>query len=92
MTRPGTDPPPLVFDPAARQELVEAVACYDAQRTGLGDEFVAEVKHASTRVRDFPMAWQPVSRRSRRCRLHRFPYGLVYQVLPTEIACSPSHT
>ena len=32
-----------------------------------------------------PLAWTPMSARTRRCRLHRFPFGLFYQVRPDEI-------
>lgn len=78
-------PPSIVFDPAARDELVEAVAHYDQQSEPVGDDFLAEVKRAVTRIRDFPTAWPAVSSRSRRCRLTRFPYGLVYQLLSNEI-------
>ncbi len=79
------EPLSVVFDPAAREELVEAVAYYDQQRATLGDEFLLELKRAVTRIRDFPAAWPVMSRRSRRCRLTRFPYGLVYQVTEDEI-------
>ena len=75
----------VVFDPAARDELAEAVAYYDGQGAALGDEFLREVKRTVTRIRDFPEAWPMLSRRSRRCRVTRFPYGLVYQVTPSEI-------
>ena len=42
MSEPG-DVRAVIFDPAARDELVEAVAYYDAQRERLGDEFLHEV-------------------------------------------------
>lgn len=32
-----------------------------------------------------PQAWTPLSRRIRRCRTHRFPYGLFYQMRADEI-------
>jgi mRNA-degrading endonuclease RelE of RelBE toxin-antitoxin system len=43
------------------------------------------VKRSVTRIRDLPEAWPTMSRRSRRCRVTRFPYGLVYQVTSNEI-------
>lgn len=75
----------ITFDPIARAELAEAVAYYDQQREHLGDEFLTEVKHAVVRIRDFPNAWPQVSRRSKRCRVTRFPYGIIYQLLADEI-------
>jgi len=93
MSEPG-DVRTVVLDPAARDELAEAVANYDAQRAGLGDEFLHEVKRTVTRIRDFPEAWPTMSRRSRRCRVTRFPYGLVYQVTskrdPHPRRCAPA--
>jgi hypothetical protein len=84
-TAGGGQPLSMTFDPAARDELAEAVAWYDQHQEGLGDEFLLAVKCAAARIRDFPTAWSSISRRSRRYRLARFPYGLVYQILPTEI-------
>jgi len=64
----------------ARAEIREAIAHYDEQRPGLGDEFLIEVQRAAGRIASFPNAWPMLSRATRRCRASRFPYGLVYQV------------
>jgi plasmid stabilization system protein ParE len=64
----------------AEQELREAFDWYEAQRQGLGDEFVEEFRRAVARIIAFPRAWQRLSKRTRRCRLNRFPYGVVYQL------------
>jgi plasmid stabilization system protein ParE len=73
------------FLAVARDELREAVRYYESQRRGLGTEFRDEVRAAVERVRSFPSAWHPLSERTRRCLLHRFPYGLIYQVRDDEI-------
>jgi hypothetical protein len=52
---------------------------------GLGTEFAIEVRAALARIEEFPDAWQLLARRVRRYRLSRFPYGLVYTQLPSEI-------
>jgi hypothetical protein len=70
---------------AARDELAEAIAHYDGERANLGDEFLDEFVRAVERIRSWPEAWPRASRNSRRCRLNRFPYGVVYQVRDTEI-------
>jgi plasmid stabilization system protein ParE len=70
----------LEFDEQAAQELEDATAYYDAKGDDLGERFLHEVGEAIQRIRAHPKAWAQVSRRSRRCLLHRFPYGLIYQV------------
>lgn len=62
----------------AQQELDEAVSYYNAQVPGLGDAFLLEAVAAIDRIRRFPKGWHPLSENVRRCRLRRFPYGLIY--------------
>ncbi len=64
----------------AEEELAEAVDYYNEQCPGLGYEFAAEVKRAFDRMKVFPEAWHLFSKRSRRCLLNKFPYGVLYQV------------
>ena len=63
----------------AQRELDEAIAYYNGQAAGLRDSFLLEVIAAIDRIRRFPEAWHPLGENVRRCRLRRFPYGLVYQ-------------
>jgi plasmid stabilization system protein ParE len=64
----------------AQVEFTDAVECYNVQREGLGFEFSDEVKAAIFRIIEHPEAWSLVSKRTRRCRIKRFPYGIIYQV------------
>jgi plasmid stabilization system protein ParE len=73
------------FLTAARDEFREGVRYYDNQRDGLGAEFREQVRAAVERIRQFPEAWHPLSERTRRCLVHRFPYGVVYEVRGEEI-------
>jgi hypothetical protein len=68
------------FLSCAEQEFVEAVDYYNDQCTGLGYEFAAEVKNTLNRIISFPVAWPVFSRRTRRCLINRFPYGILYQI------------
>jgi ParE toxin of type II toxin-antitoxin system, parDE len=63
----------------ARVEFAEAVRYYESQRTGLGDEFTAEVQRTIERIMQYPEAWSSLSRRTPRCPTKRFPYGIIYQ-------------
>jgi plasmid stabilization system protein ParE len=70
----------IEFLPAAAAEVEDAVEWYNAQKPGLGERFRGEVSKAVDRILLFPQGWAKTSRRSRRCQLRRFPYGVIYQV------------
>jgi plasmid stabilization system protein ParE len=61
-------------------ELDDAIRWYAAQAPGLGDAFLIEVLASVDRIVRFPEAWHPMGEGVRRCRLNRFPYGLIYSV------------
>lgn len=65
---------------AADAEFYEAIDYYNNQHPGLGFEFSDEVKDAIARIQNYPSAWTPLSKRARRCQVHRFPYSIVYEV------------
>jgi hypothetical protein len=73
------------FVSTAETELKEAMEFYESTREGLGAEFLAEVEATTNLIESFPLAWTSLSSRTRRCRTHRFPYGLFYQVRRDEI-------
>lgn len=68
------------FLQTADDEFAETVAYYNLQSRGLGLEFAAELRRAMGRILQYPTAWTPLSKRTRRCRLNRFPYALLYQI------------
>ena len=64
----------------AEIELDEAVRWYGEQAPGLGNAFLIEVLATADRIMRFPEAWHPLGDAIRRCRLSRFPYGLIYTI------------
>jgi toxin ParE2 len=46
----------------------------------LGNAFLIEVLRAADRISGFPETWHPLDHDVRRCRLGRFPYGLIYTI------------
>jgi len=68
------------FHEDAETELDKAVAYYEDCRRGLGLEFAKEVYAAIARIIQFPEAWSPMSKNTRRCLVNRFPYGIIYTV------------
>ena len=69
----------------AQIELDEAVKYYNSKSPYLGGEFLSEILSAIKHIKHFPRAWHPFSNNTRRCQVHRFPYGVIYQILDTEI-------
>jgi len=68
------------FHEDAEFEFDRAIEYYEDSRSGLGLEFAQEVYAAITRVIQFPDAWSPMSKNTRRCLVNRFPFGIIYQV------------
>jgi plasmid stabilization system protein ParE len=64
--------------PAAQSELDEAIHWYAQQAPGLGHSFLVEFLRTIQLIERHPTGWHPLSRDTRRCRLRRFPYGVIY--------------
>jgi plasmid stabilization system protein ParE len=73
------------FLETARLELDDAIAFYNAEVPGFGEAFLLESLSAIDRIRRYPDAWSPLSENTRRCRLRRFPYALIYRHAEDEI-------
>ena len=73
------------FTSAALTELRQAILYYEQRETGLGTAFLSEIEATVNRILQSPAAWHPLSSRTRRCRTHRFPFGLIYQIRTDEI-------
>ena len=69
----------------AGRELDEAVEYYNVESPGLGDEFLLQILKALERIRQYSEAWQVFTQNTRRCRVQRFPWGIIYQILESEI-------
>ena len=68
------------FYKAAEREFDEAVQYYEGQLPGLGERYRQAVKEALERVKLFPEAYAPLSKRTRRCLVSKFPYGIIYKL------------
>jgi plasmid stabilization system protein ParE len=66
--------------PEAEQDLAEAAAWYEQQRPGLGQEFLDEALAALSTISEMPFIYAVVHRATRRALMHRFPFGVFYQV------------
>lgn len=69
----------------AQIELDETFAYYEAERVGLGSEFLDDFTNALDRIELFPEAWHAFDSKTHRCLLRRFPFGIIYQILDEKI-------
>ena len=75
----------ISFLEPARLELDDAVNYYNCEEAGLGEAFLSEFLKTLDRIGKFPDAWQPLSQRTRRCQMRRFPFGVIYQKRAEEL-------
>jgi toxin ParE1/3/4 len=68
-----------IIQAGGEEDLEETFNYYESLRAGLGHDFIHEFRRAVERMLEHPNAWQPLDETYRRCRLHRFPYGVVYR-------------
>ncbi len=62
----------------AQLELDDAITWYNSQAVGLGDAFLIEAIKVFRLIEQYPRAWHRLSQNTHRCRLARFPYGIIY--------------
>ncbi|MHB8741524.1 MAG: type II toxin-antitoxin system RelE/ParE family toxin [Sulfuricaulis sp.] len=71
--------------PEAEQDLSDAAVWYEGQLSGLGHQFLDEVLAAFSSLAEVPLRYPIVHRNTRRALIHRFPFGVYYQVENTAI-------
>jgi hypothetical protein len=80
----------IYVPPAVQAEITSAADWYDDQQSGVGNEFGDVLQDALASIlrdaQSFPRHEQYAGRKDvRRCPLKRFPYNVVFQILPGEI-------
>jgi plasmid stabilization system protein ParE len=70
----------ISFLKIAQSELDEAFNYYETTQQGLGLKFQSEVANAISRIQQFPKMYQTIGHYSHRCLVHKFPYGIIYQI------------
>ena len=70
---------PVRYHPEARTETVESALFYDGRLEGLGDRFLAAVEEAEQFVQSYPASGTPSDKGTRRHRVKKFPFALVYR-------------
>lgn len=65
---------------AAKADIAKAAEWYEAQLSGLGDQFLDRVTEAVDSIGGHPQAYRKVIRDVRRANLHQFPYALWFRL------------
>jgi plasmid stabilization system protein ParE len=75
----------FIIRPDAEQDLFEARNWYEAQREGLGGEFLTAVEERLEHIGDFPESYAVAYRGVRPAPLRRFPYIVYYRLIAEEV-------
>ena len=73
------------FHVGAELDLIEAMDFYGAKDPDLESRFKEETRRTVQRISDHPLSWHPITKRTRGCRIHGFPFTIVYQIVRLEI-------
>ncbi len=73
------------FHPKAEEEFNKAIDYYEESKEHLGLEFAQEIYATICRIVDYPLAWSPMTKTTRRCLANRFPFGIIYAITKQEI-------
>src|SRR5450759_5000798 len=76
---------PVVYRRKVGRDLARAYGWYEAQRIGLGEEFLAAVDGSFDAIEQFPEMFARVYGEVRRVILSRFPYAIFYRIDPTQV-------
>ena len=67
------------FHPEARAEAMQAAEYYEARQQGLGRRFIENLANTIERIRSHPLLFRVIPADLRKCRVPRFPFGVVYR-------------
>lgn len=69
-----------IVRPAAAADIDEAFLWYEAQRPGLGREFLAAADTLIDAIAEHPLRHPVIRRNTRRALMRRFPYAMYFRV------------
>lgn len=70
----------LEATPSADLDIEAAFEWYEDEESGLGSEFLDELRSAYQRILDHPLGYQELRSGIRRALTHRFPYGIYFSI------------
>ncbi|MGA8298924.1 MAG: type II toxin-antitoxin system RelE/ParE family toxin [Terriglobales bacterium] len=76
---------PVRLHPEAEREYLEGLGWYRDRSAVVASDFELAVSKAVQAIEKAPQRWPSYFGDFKRYMLHRFPFGIVYQEMPTEI-------
>jgi plasmid stabilization system protein ParE len=61
-------------------DIQEAFEWYEAQRSGLGVEFIEELESSYDDLCNHPQHYTSINEQFRRLKVNRFPYLIIYEI------------
>ena len=75
----------LVYHPHVQKDVSAILRYYDQHSNALGDQFWHELKSVIAAVGANPERYHPANDRLRRANLARFPYHVLFRIIPQGI-------
>ena len=76
---------PVIFDPEAKSEFLDAVRYYEECQLGLGSRFKEAVESAIKSISTSPFRYRFLHKPFRRLLLFQFPYSIIFSIEPDHI-------
>ncbi len=76
---------PLYFHKYAKAEAIKASEFYEKQQQNLGNRFVANLVSSFQQIQINPFMFPVANLTMRRCRIHHFPYNIIFRVNKKQI-------
>lgn len=73
---------PAKHHPLARSELIASALFYEERSRGLGERFLQAVEATELRIREYPLHGQPFEAGTRKQRVKKFPFAIIYKEYP----------
>ncbi len=70
---------PVKFHPKSQIELFEAARYYEFQQKDLGKRFLLALQNSIMSIQINPQVYQLTDDNLRKCRVSKFPYGIVFR-------------
>ena len=75
----------VIIQPEAEQDLDEAYAYLEGQKTGLGFQLLADITEILELLENNPLLFQKIYHENRRAIVRRFGYNIIYQIIEEEV-------